>query len=128
MYRIKPPDPLAKPSGHKARKEAKLGKILDQMYNDLQIKKQQSKFTIMITVYVQSIADDSDKPLRLLVKVEKPIPRPPTPTIEPPNEVSIHKCDIIDNFYVLGARETRVSYNIATKSHQRSCYTKQSNT
>ena len=92
------------------------------MYNDLQIKKQQSKFTI-ITVYVQSIADDSDKPLRLLFKVEKPIPRPRTPTNEPPNEVSIHKCSTIDNFYVLGARETRViiSYNIATKSHQRLC-------
>ena len=35
------------------------------------------------------LADEGHKPLRLLEKVEKPIPRPPTPTIEAPSEVCL---------------------------------------
>ncbi|XP_019855688.1 PREDICTED: protein MAATS1-like, partial [Amphimedon queenslandica] len=65
--RIKPPDPSLKPVGFKARQDAKLGLILDKVYSDLQSQKEQT---------------DDKKPLRLLVKVDKPIPRPPTPTVE----------------------------------------------
>ena len=43
LSRIKPPSLSAKPIGVKARKQAKLGKILDQVYYDLQTKKLQSK-------------------------------------------------------------------------------------
>ena len=43
LSRIKPPSSSAKPIGVKARKQAKLGKILDKVYNDLQTKKLQSK-------------------------------------------------------------------------------------
>ena len=43
LSRIKPPNSSAKPIGVKARKQAKLGKILDRVYNDLQTKKLQSK-------------------------------------------------------------------------------------
>lgn len=68
----KPPDCVAKPVGNKARKQVKLGKILDQMYSDLQNEKLQT--------------DKGEKPIRLLEKVEKPIPRPPTPTIDAPTK------------------------------------------
>lgn len=34
--------------------------------------------------------DLEPKPLRFLQKIEKPIPRPPTPTVDVPSEVSEH--------------------------------------
>ena len=34
-----------------------------------------------------NVASVGKKPLRLLEKVEKPVPRPPTPTVEVPSEV-----------------------------------------
>ena len=34
------------------------------------------------------VADEGEKPIRLLEKVEKPIPRPPTPTIDAPTKVN----------------------------------------
>ena len=50
--RTKPPDCVAKPVGNKARKQVKLGKILDQMYSDLQNEKLQSKCpSTLIMVY-----------------------------------------------------------------------------
>lgn len=109
IVRIKPPDPSLKPVGFKARQEAKLGLILDKVYSDLQSEKEQSicklhfnnlymhmqyawvcaGLSIIITACDCSLflLADEQKPLRLLVKVDKPIPRPPTPTVVATSDV-----------------------------------------
>ena len=53
ISRTKPPDRVTKPVGNKARKQVKLGKILDEMYSDLQNEKLQSKCpsTFIIVYY-----------------------------------------------------------------------------
>ena len=97
-YRTKPPNPNYKAVGDKARKKAKLGKILDQVYNEIQTKKTESKqmtiinnycccLIIIIIIIILLTVAVGDKSLKLLEKVEKIVPRPPTPSIESPNEV-----------------------------------------
>ena len=38
---------------------------------------------------------EPEKPLRYLEKIEKPIPRPPTPSVKIPNQVRTFKCPLI---------------------------------
>ena len=40
------------------------------------------------------------KPLQFLHKIEKPIPRPPTPSVEEPNEVYQHLLTIHNNYFI----------------------------
>ena len=83
LSRIKPPSSSAKPIGVKARKQAKLGKM-----NEMNFYCNGSDSNKVISFIF--LADEGKKPLRLLEKVEKPIPRPPTPTIEAPSEVCLY--------------------------------------
>jgi len=64
--------PQKKVVGSKARQLQRRVQQLDQVY--VELKAQQNQ-------------DTTPKPLRLLEKVEKPIPRPPTPTVPIPDEV-----------------------------------------
>ena len=58
--------------GSKARQIQHRGQQLDQVYQELKARQNE---------------DTTPKPLRLLEKVEKPIPRPPTPSVPVPDEV-----------------------------------------
>ena len=64
--------PQKKVVGSKARQLQRRVQQLDQVYEELKAQQNQ---------------DTTPKPLRLLEKVEKPIPRPPTPTVPIPDEV-----------------------------------------
>eukprot|EP00731_Ephydatia_muelleri_P012277 Em0006g1171a len=60
--------------GVKACQSAKLGRILEQVHNEL--------------LQEKNSGSRSPKPLRFLEKVEKPVPRPPTPTVDAPTAES----------------------------------------
>ena len=60
--------------GSKARQIQHRGQQLDQVYMELKARQNE---------------DTTPKPLRLLEKVEKPTPRPPTPSVPVPDEVQI---------------------------------------
>ena len=64
--------PKKKIVGSKARQIQHRGQQLDQVYQELKARQNE---------------DMTPKPLRLLEKVEKPIPRPPTPSVLVPDEV-----------------------------------------
>lgn len=64
--------PKKKIVGSKARQIQHRGQQLDQVYQELKARQNE---------------DTTPKPLRLLEKVEKPIPRPPTPSVLVPDEV-----------------------------------------
>ncbi|CAI8024855.1 Cilia- and flagella-associated protein 91 [Geodia barretti] len=69
--RVCAPERERKVCGLAARQKVKLGRILDQVHCDIIAERQAGQQT--------------PRPLRLLQKVEKPVPRPPTPTcLAPP--------------------------------------------
>ena len=164
LYRTMPPNPNSRPAGDKARKKAKLGRILDQVYHELQTKKCKKKYNLItplaiiivvpFTRYLLYIASDSEKPLRLLERVEKPIPRPPTPVIDSPSEVRhlptqlyhMYMLEIIHVTYyfylycrkahnharnyfhqitIIGGRRRRISNYFTSEDNQRKSNTKQ---
>ena len=68
--------------GSKARQVQHRGQQLDQVYQELKARQNE---------------DTTPKPLRLLEKVEKPIPRPPTPSVPVPDEVASHTILLISS-------------------------------
>lgn len=62
--------------GSKARQVQHRGQQLDQVYQELKARQNE---------------DTTPKPLRLLEKVEKPTPRPPTPSVPVPDEVRCYQ-------------------------------------
>ena len=86
----RPPSQHTKPVNSKARQEAKMGKMLDQVYSDLKKDKTTSECLLTCSLaYLFTLLAALRTP-RLLQRVEKPIPRPPTPSIEPPDEVQVN--------------------------------------
>ena len=74
--------PKKKIVGSKARQLQHRGQQLDQVYQELKARQNE---------------DTTPKPLRLLERVEKPIPRPPTPSVPVPDEVHVLILLIIPN-------------------------------
>ncbi|XP_064407633.1 cilia- and flagella-associated protein 91-like [Halichondria panicea] len=68
---IQAPVRSARGVGGTARKTAKLGAILDQVHTQLVTERTKGK--------------ESPKPLRFLERIEKPVPRPPTPIVPCPS-------------------------------------------
>ena len=83
-HRIKMPK--KKIVGSKARQLQHRGQQLDQVYQELKARQNE---------------DTTPKPLRLLERVEKPIPRPPTPSVPVPHEVyySINHSYVVKLFH-----------------------------
>ena len=79
--------PKKKIVGSKARQLQHRGQQLDQVYQELKARQNE---------------DTTPKPLRLLERVEKPIPRPPTPSVPVPDEVHIFILLIIPNEVNIG--------------------------
>jgi hypothetical protein len=68
--RARAPERGEKVAGMAARQRAKLGQVLDQVHSDLVTQREAGR--------------EPPRPLRLLQRVEKPVPRPPTPTCPAP--------------------------------------------
>ena len=112
--RIKAPERKARAVGIRARQQAKLGSILDQVHSDL-IKEKSKGVPTWYSAYLRiticysfpcymllqycplnaqislltyflftDSGQESPKSLRFLERVEKPMPRPPTPTVQCP--------------------------------------------
>lgn len=78
--------PKKKIVGSKARQIQHRGQQLDQVY--LELKARQNE-------------DTTPKPLRLLEKVEKPTPRPPTPSVPVPDEVHTFNTSISHQWFII---------------------------
>ena len=80
--RIQAPKPMSSGKGGFVKRKQRRQRELEEVANVIELAKR---------------PPEPDKPLKFLVKVEKPIPRPPTPSVEVPSQVLFFNISTILN-------------------------------